>query len=94
MSLDISRPGNKRDASNVLPHSDAAGPDAGNQAMTDRELQCRDVLALWLRWNEAYQRSTELMFAGDQSSEQIESLMDQIDQLRQQAVQLSRDLLE
>jgi hypothetical protein len=94
MSLDISRPGNQRDALNLFPHPGVTAPDAREQAMTDHELHCRDVLALWLRWNEAYQRSTELMFAGDQSPEQIELLMDQMDQLRQQAVQMSRELLE
>ena len=94
MSLDVSRPGAKRDALNVPAHFAGNAPEARESPMTDRELRCRDALALWLRWNEAYSRATELMFAGDQSPEQIELLMDQMDQLRQEAARVSRELLD
>jgi len=52
-----------------------------------------EALHLWLRWNSAYEHITEDMFRAGQDQRKLESLMDQMDQLRQQAIDLSRSVL-
>lgn len=52
------------------------------------------AIQLWLRWSEAYDQVTSKMFDARQDQEQLESLLDSLDQLRQQALAASRKLLE
>jgi hypothetical protein len=54
----------------------------------------REALVLWLRWNTAYEQASERLFEAGQSPEKIEDLMDWLDQLRREAIQASRDLLD
>lgn len=69
-------------------------PIPGVSTVPDDALRYRDVLALWLRWNQTYERVTELMFSQGSEAAQLESLMDQVDALRNEAISRSRDLLD
>jgi hypothetical protein len=72
------------------PH-DPPGREGG---ITDHEVRWREALVLWLRWNEAYEHVTARMFESGPDASQLESLMDQMDELRRQAISLSHDLLD
>jgi hypothetical protein len=63
-----------------------------DDALSERRF--REALALWLRWNEAYELATAQMFAPCQSAEKIEAFMDTMDELRQKAISLSHQLLD
>ena len=65
-----------------------------NSGIATSELRFREALVLWLRWNEAYEQATAHMFASGQSAEKIEAFMDNMDQLRSQAISLSHELLD
>ena len=54
----------------------------------------QDALLLWLRWNNAYERVTAAIYDSRQDPCEQEELMDQMDQLRQQAVAMSHELLD
>lgn len=72
------------------PSSAATGGDG----ISDLQLRWREALVLWLRWNQAYEHATERMFQAGQDPAQIEQLMDQMDELRRQAVAQSHQLLD
>jgi len=74
--------------------SDTCRDESKESVITDRELAFRDALIMWLRWNEAHERVTAQLFGENQSQEQLEMTLDQIDQLRAEAIRLSRDLLD
>jgi hypothetical protein len=57
------------------------------------DARCRETLSLWLQWNEAYENATQAMCRPGQTQEQLESLMDDMDQLRRRAIATSRELL-
>jgi hypothetical protein len=89
------------DQRDLAPSCDAASshdnPDrapAQLQQQRQLELQMREALVLWLRWNTAYEQASERLFEAGQSPEKIEDLMDWLDQLRREAIQASRDLLD
>jgi hypothetical protein len=54
----------------------------------------KKALLLWLQWNAAYERVTETMCQTNQDQQALQSLMDQMDHLRKDAVELSHDLLD
>ena len=54
----------------------------------------QQALQLWLAWNTAYEHVTEEAFRAGSDQQRLEDLMDQMDQVRQQALKLSRRLLE
>jgi hypothetical protein len=60
----------------------------------ERVAQCRDVLALWLAWNERYNELAALMYASSEDQPQIERLSDELDSMRFRAVEASRRWLE
>jgi hypothetical protein len=60
-------------------------------ARVDRMLE---ALLMWLKWNDAYERSTTTLFDQRDNPRLAEDLMDQMDQLRRQVAELSRDLLD
>jgi hypothetical protein len=69
-------------------------PRATKAAMTDGNGSAsHKALQLWLRWNDAYEKTTACMFDRGQDRRAIEDLMDQLDQLRLQAVRLSRTVV-
>ncbi len=77
------------------PSSHPADQQAGNGGSRDpeRSEQCRQVLRLWLRWNEAHERLCEEMYQARRDMRALEDKLDQLDLLRQQAVRLSKALL-
>ncbi len=54
----------------------------------------REALELWLRWNSMYERVTEVAYDGRENQQHLEDLMDQMDQIRLRAVDLSADLIK
>lgn len=77
----------------------AASPQQGLgntplQQESQVELQMREALVLWLRWNTAYEQATERLFEAGQSPEKLEDLMDWLEQMRREAIKASRDLLD
>ena len=54
----------------------------------------QDALLLWLRWNNAYERVTATLYDARHDPRKQEQLLDEMDQLRQQAVDFSRELLD
>lgn len=58
------------------------------------EMDLREALVLWLRWNEAYERVTERLYDGQFGSEQTETVLDEVESLRREAVRLSQELLD
>jgi hypothetical protein len=75
----------------VSPQSAAPPAPAG---ITEQQLRWREALVLWLRWNEAYEHVTARMYQPGQDAQQLELLMDQMDQIRSQAIRLSQELLD
>lgn len=65
-----------------------------SEGVTDLQLQWREALLLWLRWNQAYEHVTERMFQAGQNPAQLQELMDQMDELRREAINQSRQLLD
>jgi hypothetical protein len=65
----------------------------GEHSPSDMEMRLREALLLWLRWNDAYERVTERLYAGQFSPEQTEAVMDEVDDLRREAIRLSHELL-
>ena len=53
-----------------------------------------EAIALWLRWNDVFEKATAAMFERRLNLQQLHESMDQADELRRKAVQLSQDLLE
>lgn len=53
----------------------------------------RDVLRLWLSWNEAHEQVDARMFKAGENLHELESLLDRADELRFEAVQRSKALL-
>lgn len=76
----------------VPPSSESRGTSSDiSPAQTAARMQT--ALRLWLDWNEAYERLTARMFQAAGDFARMEALADEIDQLRQQAVAASRELL-
>ena len=72
------------------PHRTAIARDA-ESAPPRGEFE--HAIGLWLRWNDAYERLTARMFDARQDQAQLESLLDSLDRLRQEAIAASRKLL-
>jgi hypothetical protein len=69
--------------------------DAVNDAqMSGNNPAWRIALELWLRWNTTYESVTESMYQAGSDQRMLEQTMDQLDQLRFQAIELSRQLVE
>jgi hypothetical protein len=62
--------------------------------MSDLQLRWREALLMWLRWNQAYEHVTERMFQPGCNSAQLQEMMDQMDDLRREAIAQSRELLD
>lgn len=68
-------------------------PQETSPAPDPRDLeveQLREALSVWLRWNAAFEQSTQRMFEAGESPMKIEDYMDWLDQLRREAIELSR----
>jgi hypothetical protein len=53
----------------------------------------KEALELWLRWNECYEHVSAQAFAAGGDPRRLEELMDEMDQVRQQALDISRRLV-
>ena len=53
----------------------------------------KSALLMWLRWNDAYERLTSELFKADQIGES-EELLDQLDEIRAMAIDLSKRALD
>ncbi|HVA48604.1 MAG TPA: hypothetical protein VNH11_19720 [Pirellulales bacterium] len=65
-----------------------------SESTTSLEARCREVLQMWLRWNEASQQVTELMFRERENPEKLREMLDDLDRQRLEAVTASRQLLD
>ena len=57
------------------------------------ELAWRDILRLWLTWNEVHEQVGARMFKSGENLQELEDLLDRADQLRFEAVRRSKSLL-
>lgn len=70
-----------------------ATPSTGRVAAAPEVASWVPALELWLRWNECYEQVTSLAFAAGNDPRQLEDLMDAMDQIRREAIELSKSLL-
>ena len=61
---------------------------------SDKGAKWNRVLSMWLSWSEAYEEITSRMYRDGEDTQELESLMDEMDQVRQEAVKLSESLLD
>jgi hypothetical protein len=76
-----------------LPATERHCPGEASSAPDPRDLeleQLREAVAVWLRWNAGFEQSTQRMFEAGESPMKIEDYMDWLDQLRREAIELSR----
>src|SRR5580704_11748635 len=79
-----------------LEHAEAADARAPRElpvAQIAEQQEWKEALELWLRWNECYMHFSAEAFAAGSDPRRLEDLMDQMDQLLQKAVGISRRLL-
>ncbi len=78
-------------------------PDAGQDSVSGARSSdspavtiaaCEEALRFWMRWNDAYERVTSCMFDARHDQRKLEDMMDQMDQLRRRAIELSQRLLD
>jgi hypothetical protein len=60
---------------------------------TSAEVRCKEVLQMWLKWNDASQHATELMFQERDNPDKLREMLDDLDRMRLAAVSASQDLL-
>jgi hypothetical protein len=53
----------------------------------------REALSLWLEWNRAYEELTARIFDSRTEPRSVEDLLDQVDKMRQRAIERSEALL-
>ena len=63
-------------------------------AAPEKDLRWKEALMLWLSWNSTYEKLTSRMCRTGQDKAKIEVLMDEMDQLRRQAIDLSETLID
>jgi len=78
-----------------MPNSKRLGfhPTAFSGLGPEEAMERCVALETWLRWNEAYERVTELMYRKGIGNKELEDYMDAMDQLRLRAVTLSRRIV-
>lgn len=67
---------------------------AAVDSTTSLDVRCREVLKMWLRWNDASQQVTELMFTDRDNPEKVREILDDLERLRVEAVTASQQLLK
>ena len=68
--------------------------DAASSLDADEAARWNQVLGMWLQWSTAYEEVAGRMFEEGENAEKLEALLDELDQLRLDAVELSEGLLE
>jgi hypothetical protein len=93
-SIDVAQDdvGHQGDA--VVIPDPALRQDPSDRGQTSVGEKYQDALLLWLRWNSDYERSTAALYDARQDPREREEILDQLDQLRHQAVDISRELLD
>jgi hypothetical protein len=79
--------------SQVVPRSAQVGGEqreapAESRLASIQELQ--RAIALWLRWNEAYEQVTMQAYQARHDQRKLEAIMDEMDSVRRQAVAASK----
>ena len=79
----------------VWRRSEHAREDA-NQHPDDEEgtTALSRVIGMWLQWSSAYEEVSGRMFQEGEDTQKLEAMLDEMDQLRLEAVELSEDLLK
>lgn len=96
MAIQLSRLPTKQGSSMSSARPVAPAKESAEQSESrgaELPSSCAEALHLWLRWNSAYEHVTEEMFHAGQDQRKMEALMDEMDQLRRQAIDLSRSVL-
>lgn len=83
-------------AKNQAPTADGAKEYVPTEVerLADFKQLAIEALSLWLQWNRAYGQVTAFMYREGGDQQELEDLMDQMDQLRDRAVKLSRELVD
>lgn len=85
-------------AARLLPENapgELASPASQPRSKADpaSEHAWRDILRLWLTWNEVHEQVGARMFKSGENLQELEDLLDHADQLRFEAVRRSKSLL-
>ncbi|HWB11257.1 MAG TPA: hypothetical protein VG826_18655 [Pirellulales bacterium] len=65
----------------------------GLESTTSADVRCKEVLQMWLKWNDASQHVTELMFQERDNPDKLREILDDLDRMRLAAVSASQELL-
>ena len=80
-----------------VQHQETAGICAPSLPVAPRSISIpqawKEALELWLRWNHCYEHVTAEAFAASGDQRRLEDLMDEMDQVRRQALALTARLL-
>ena len=70
--------------------------DVGDQEMlsTAEATSWREAVMLWLSWNQTHERLVAKMCRSDQCPEKIAAMQDEMEALREQAIDLSEELIQ
>jgi hypothetical protein len=79
---------------NIRERLEMIASDIALDHSSDKGAKWNKVLSMWLSWSEAYEEITSRMYRDGEDTQELESLMDEMDQVRQEAVTLSESLLE
>jgi hypothetical protein len=81
-------------ATRLLPENAPSGPGSSpSQPRGQADPVWRDILRLWLTWNEVHEQVGARMFKSGENLQELEDLLDHADQLRFEAVRRSKALL-
>ena len=72
---------------------DSSAPNPAEDKPDGPTAEYRAALELWLQWNEAHERLCADLFRAGRDPKVLQDMMDQLDTIRQRAVELSRKLL-
>ena len=67
--------------------------DAEQAPNVDENTSWNQVIAMWLQWSSAYEQVSGRLFEDGEDAHKLEALLDEMDQLRLEAVELSEGLL-
>ena len=78
---------------NSLGDLSGPAPQVRSKADPGIELAWREILRLWLTWNEVHEQVGARMFKSGENLQELEDLLDHADQLRFEAVRRSKSVL-
>ena len=67
--------------------------DAEDDLNADENASWNRVIGMWLQWSSAYEEVSGKLFEDGEDAHKLEALLDEMDQLRLEAVELSEGLL-